>query len=342
MITRSALTLASLLAASLPAAAQQSVADFYKGKTITCYIGYPSGGGYDLFARVISRHMPKHIPGNPNMLPVNMPGASSMILANHLARRAPQDGTAIGAVNSALVFDTLFAGAESKAHFAGPEMTMIGNAVSSASVLVTWHTTGVKTLDDVRQKGLVIGAPSRTGDTYLLPLALKNILGLTNLKIITGYPGTRELAIALERGEISGRAWDMEGVKAARPQWLRDGMINIVAQFAPKKMPEVPASVPLAKDYVTNEDDKRVLDVIVVSTVLARPYIAPPNIPADRRQALRDAFMATMQDPAFLAETKKLQLSIDPTSGGEMEKIIRDAYALPDAILQKVRKALAD
>ena len=120
-------------------------------------------------------------------------------------------------------------------------MTMIGNAVSSAAVLVAWHASGVKTLDDVRQKGLIVGATSRTGDTYLLPLAVKNILGLDKMKIILGYPGTREAAIALERGEITGRVWDMEGIKAARPQWLADGSLNIVAQLAPKKMPEVPA-----------------------------------------------------------------------------------------------------
>jgi tripartite-type tricarboxylate transporter receptor subunit TctC len=331
-----------LLVVSAGPLAAQSVAEFYRGKTITCYIGYGVGGGYDLFARTISRHMTRHIPGNPLIVPVNMPGASSMILGNHLARRAPQDGTAFGAVNSALVFDTLFAGSESKAQFHGPELTMVGNAVSSASVLVAWHTSGVKTIDDLRQKQLIIGATSRSGDTYLLPLAVKNVLGLDNLKIITGYPGTREAAIALERGEITGRVWDMEGIKAGRPQWLKDGSLNILAQLAPKKMPEVPVEVPLVKDYVANDDDKKVLDVIFISTILARPYIAPPGIPADRVKALRGAFMATMKDPEFLAETAKLQLSIDPTSGEEMEQIVRDAYALPEAVVQKVRKALAD
>jgi tripartite-type tricarboxylate transporter receptor subunit TctC len=330
-----------LLVAGAPASAQ-SVADFYRGKTITVFIGYGVGGGYDLFARTISRHMSRHIPGNPMMLPVNMPGASSMILANHLAKRAPQDGTAFGAVNSSLVFDSLFAGPESKAQFKGPDMTMIGNAVSSASVLVAWHTSGVKTLADVREKGLIVATTARTGDTYLLPLAVKNILGLDKMKLILGYPGTREAAIALERGEVTGRVWDMEGIKAARPHWLKDGSINVVAQLAPKKMPEVPASVPLVNDSVPHADDRRALDVIFLSTILARPYIAPPNIPADRRQALRDAFMATMKDPEFLAETQKLQLTIDPTSGEEMERIVRDAYALPDALVARVRKALAD
>jgi tripartite-type tricarboxylate transporter receptor subunit TctC len=333
---------AALLALSAPQAKADPVADFYRGKTITCFIGYGAGGGYDLFARVISRHMPKHIPGNPSIIPINMPGASSMVLGNHLAKRAPQDGTAFGAVNSALVFDSLFAGAESKAQFHGPELLMLGNAVSSAAVMVAWHTTGVKTLDDLKTKSLIIGSTSRTGDTYLLPLAIKNVLGLTNVKIITGYPGTREAAIALERGEITGRVWDMEGIKAGRPDWLKDGSINILAQLAPQKMPEVPAGVPLVKDYVTSDEDKKVLDVIFISTVLARPYIAPPNIPADRAKALRDAFMATMHDPEFLAETQKLQLNIDPTSGEEMQRIVREAYALPEAVIQKVRKTLQD
>jgi tripartite-type tricarboxylate transporter receptor subunit TctC len=327
---------------SIAPASAESAADFYKGKTITVYIGYASGGGYDLFARVISRHIPRHIPGNPHMLPVNMPGASSMILANHLAKRAPQDGTAIGAVNSALVFEKLFLGDESKAQFTGPEMTMIGNAVSSASVLVAWHASGVKTIEDLRQKGLIVAATSRTGDTYLLPLAIKNVLGLDRMKLILGYPGTREAAIALERGEVTGRVWDMEGIKAGRPQWLKDNLLNIIVQLAPKKMPEIPESVPLVKDYVSDPEERTALDVVFMSTILARPYIAPPNIPAERRQILRNAFMATMKDPAFLAEAQKLQLTIDPTSGEEMEKIVRDAYALPPSVIAKVRKALTE
>jgi len=339
MILRVALAVAVMLAGAAPATAQ-SVADFYRGKTLTCFIGYGVGGGYDLFARTISRHMGRHIPGNPTILPVNMPGASSMVLGNHLDKRAPQDGTAIGAVNSALLFDPLFAGAETKAQFQGPEMTMIGNAVSSAAVLIAWHTSGIKTIDDLRHKPLIVGAPSRTGDTYLLPLAIKNTLGLDNLKLITGYPGTREIVIALERGELTGRVWDMEGLKATRADWIRDGTINIVAQLAPRKMPEVPASVPLVKEFVANEDDKKVLDVIFVSTILARPYIAPPGVPADRVKALRDAFMATMKDPEFIAEAEQRKLTLEPESGEELEALIRRTYATPKPIVERIGKLI--
>jgi tripartite-type tricarboxylate transporter receptor subunit TctC len=334
--------IAMLAALTVTSAAADPVADFYRGKTVTCYIGYGVGGGYDLFARTISRHMGRHIPGNPSILPVNMPGASSMILANFLTKRAPADGTAFGAVNSALVYEPLFDGAASKAQFKGPDLTMIGNAVSSASILFAWHTTGIKTIDDLRQKELIIGAPSKSGDTYLQPLAIKNVLGLDKLKIITGYPGTREIALAIEQGELSGRVWDMEGMKAARPNWLKDHLINILAQLAPKKMPEVPPDVPLVKDYVTNEDDKTALDVIFMSTILARPYIAPPGMPAERAQALRTAFMETMRDPEFLSETNRMDLTISPTSGEEMENIVRQNYGMPEGIILKVRKALSE
>lgn len=336
---KSIATIAALLTLSGGALAD-SVADFYRGKSITVYIGYGPGGGYDLYARTLARHIVKHIPGNPQALPSNMPGASSMTLGNFLARIAPKDGTAFGAVNSALLFDPLFAGKNSKAQFTGPDMTMIGNLTSSASVLVAWHTSGIKTLEDVREKGITIAATSPSGDTYLLPLAVKNALGLDKLRMVIGYPGTREAALALERGEVSGRVWDMEGIKAARPDWLRDNKINLVAQLAPRKMPEVPPEVPLVRDSVANEEDRRVLDVIFLSTVIARPYIAPPGLPEDRKKALRAAFMATVNDPEFLTETKKVQLSIDPMSGDEMEQLIRDAYNLPPATVEKVRRAL--
>lgn len=336
---KSLLVLAAITAIGGNAFANE-VADFYKGKTVTVYIGYGPGGGYDLYARTLARHIIKHIPGNPQALPSNMPGASSMTLGNFLARIAPKDGTAFGAVNSALLFDPLFAGKNSKAQFTGTDMTMIGNLTSSASVLVAWHESGIKTLDDVREKGITIAATSPSGDTYLLPLSIKNMLGLDKLKMVIGYPGTREAALALERGEVSGRVWDMEGIKAARPDWLRDNKINLVAQLAPKKMPEVPPEVPLVRDSLANEEDRRVLDVIFLSTVIARPYIGPPGIPDDRKKALRAAFMATVADPDFLTDINKVQLTIDPMSGDEMEQLIKDSYNLPPSTVEKVRRAL--
>ena len=307
-----------------------------------CCRGYGVGGAYDLYAREIAKFLGRHIPGEPKVTVENMPGASSMVLGNYLARRAPRDGTALGAVNSALIFDPLFSGAQSKALFEGPDMTMIGNAVSAAAVLISWKTSGVTSFDDLRRKKLIIGAISRTGDTYVLPLAMKRLLDLKNLELVTGYPGSREVLIALEQGEITGRVWDIEGIRGIRPQWLKDGSINLLAQLAPRKMPEVPAEVPLVKDFVPNENDRRMLDVIFMTTLLARPYIAPPGIPADRVAALREGFMAVMKDSDFLAETARAQLELSPMSGAEMEGNVRAAYALPDTLIAKVRKTLAD
>jgi len=330
------------LALVASASAEDDVARFYKGRTVTCYVGYGVGGAYDLYAREISKFLPRHIPGEPKVAVENMPGASSLVLANYLARRAPRDGTALGAVNSALIFDPLFSGPQSKAQFEGPDMTMIGNAVSAAAVLISWKTSGVATFDDLKRKKLVIGAISRTGDTYVLPLAMKRVLDLKNLELVTGYPGSREVLIALEQGEITGRVWDMEGIRGIRPQWLKDGSINLIVQLAARKMPEVPASVPLLKDFVSNVEDQKILDVVFMTTLLARPYIAPPGIPPERVNALRDAFTAVMKDPDFLAEMEKAQLQVNSTSGADMERDVRAAFALPEALIAKVRKTLAD
>jgi tripartite-type tricarboxylate transporter receptor subunit TctC len=324
------------------ARAQENATQFYKGKTVTCYVGYGVGGAYDFYAREIGKFLPRHLPGEPKVVVENMPGASSMVLGNYLAKRAPHDGTAFGIVNSALIFDPLFSGAQSKAQFEGPDLTMIGNAVSAAAVLISWKTSGVNSFDDLKSKKLVIGAMTRTGDTYVLPLAVKRVLDLKNLEIVTGYPGSREVLIALEQGEVTGRVWDMEGLHAVRPQWIKDGSIHVLAQLASRVMPEVPPGVPLVTDFVASADDRKVLDVIFLTTLLARPFMAPPGLPADRVAALRDGFMGVMKDPDFLAEMAMAQVEVGAIAGAEMQQDVRAAYALPDAIIAKVRKALAE
>ena len=313
---------------------------FFRGKTITLDIGYEAGGAYDLYARMIARHLGKHVPGAPNVVPANMPGASSMALGNHLARLAPRDGTVIGAVNSALVFDPLFSGDRSKARFTGPDLTPIGNALSAAAVLFSWKTTGVKTIEDLREKGLLIGAMTRTGDTYVLPSALKKLIGLDKLRIVTGYAGTREAVIALERGEIAGRVWDVEGLRSTRPQWLENGDVNLIVAIAPRRTPDLPADLPLARDLLANDDDRLVLDTISLTTLMARPFFAPPDVPADRVAILRRAFMDTMADPDYLADMRTARASVTPMSGEEMETFIRAAYALPAPLVKRVRDLL--
>lgn len=334
--------LALIAGLASPACARaQSGADFFKGRNLTVNIGYEAGGAYDLYGRVVARHLSKHVPGAPNVVPSNMPGASSMTLGNYLARVAPRDGTAIGIVNAALLFDPLFAGARSKAQFKGPDLTPIGNALSASAVLFSWKTAGVRTLDDVREKGLLIGAMTKTGDTYILPSALKKMLGLGKLDIITGYAGTREAVLALERGEIMGRVWDLEGIRATRPQWLEpDGEINVVVAIAPERTPELPAGVPLARDFLASDADRAVLDTISLTTLIARPFIAPPGLPPERTAMLRKAFMDTMRDPEYLEDMAKARANVIPMSGEDMEKYIASAYSLPDPLVARVRDIL--
>jgi tripartite-type tricarboxylate transporter receptor subunit TctC len=272
----------------------------------------------------------------------NMPGASTMVLGNYLAKVAPRDGTAFGAVNAALLFDPLFAGSATKAQFEGPDMTMLGNAVSAAAVLFAWKTTGIQRFEDLRSRDLLIGAMTKTGDTYVLPAALKKILHLDRLRIVTGYPGTREAVLAIERGEIMGRVWDMDGLRSTRPDWLKDGSIRLLVQLAPHKSPEVPDDVPLARDFVADENDRKALDVISMTTLMARPYIAPPGLPAERVALLRKAFMDTFADPDFLTDMQRAQANVQPTSGEDMQKAVQDAYGLPEASKQRIRDILAD
>lgn len=319
-----------------------SLPDFYQGKTVTLYIGAEPGGGYDLYARALSRQMARHIAGSPMILPSNIPGAGGMILANYLAKLAPRDGTAIGGVGSLLLFEPLFRGAQSMAQFQGPDMTMIGNGAAAHWVFLARHSAGITSIDDLRRKDLIVGTTSQASDTYILTHAVRQILGLDHLKLVVGYHGIRNVAGALERGEISGCVMDMEDIMAVYPQWLTNGAVDIIARFSRSKMTRAPTNVPLVTDLVTSDADRRALDAILASTMLARPLIAPPQIPPARAKALRDAFLATFNDPEFLTEMLRIHITPNPTSGERMQDIVRNAYALPPSILARIRAILAD
>jgi tripartite-type tricarboxylate transporter receptor subunit TctC len=318
------------------------ISDFYQGKTVTLYIGAEPGGGFDLYARALSRHMSPHIPGSPTILPVNMPGASSMILGNYLAKIAPRDGSVMGVVSPLLLFESLFNGPQSLAQFRGPEMTMIGNGATAHWALLARHSAGIASIDDLQHKDLIVGASARAGAAYILTHAIKEVLGLYHLKIVTGYGGIREIIGAVERGEISGCVMDLEDVMAVRPQWLGNAEIDVVAQLSPRNMAGVPVRAPSIIDIAITDEDKQVLDAILASTTLSRPLIAPPEIPLARTKALRDSFLATLDDPDFLTEAAKIKITPSPLSGERMQDSIDATYELPPAILARVRAILAD
>jgi tripartite-type tricarboxylate transporter receptor subunit TctC len=320
------------IAFAAPFALAQSPADFYKGRNVDLYIGYSVGGAYDLYARVIARHLGKHIPGNPTIVPKNMEGAGSLRLANWLYNVGPKDGTALGTIGRGTAFDPLLG--SKGAQFQADRFTWIGSANNEVSVCVAWKTSGINKLEDVLAKELIVGGTGQAADTDQFPRVLNGVLG-TKFKIVTGYPGGNDVTLAMERGEVKGRCgWSWSSVVATHKRWIDDKSIIVLAQLSLDKHPDLP-DVPLIMDFAKGEDQQRMFKLIFARQVMGRPYVAPPGVPADRAEALRKAFMATMQDPDFLAEAEKSQLEINPVAGTEVEKLVKDLYQTPKALADK-------
>jgi tripartite-type tricarboxylate transporter receptor subunit TctC len=332
---RLALTVAAVGFFAAPAAAQD-VASFYKGKTVDVYIGYTTGGGYDTYARVLVRHMGKHLPGNPNMIPRNMPGAGSLLLANAIANTLPKDGTAFGTVARGAAFEPLFDNAQAK--FDPTKFTWIGSMNNEVSICGFWSTAGVKTVEDLLTKPHVVGGTGPGADTDNFPLTMNNVLG-AKLKLITGYPGGNDVNLAIERGEVEGRCgWSWSSVKSTRPQWLAEKKLDVTVQFALEKHPDL-KDVPLILDLAKNERQRQILEVVFSGQPMGRPYLAPPGLPAERTKALRDAFNAMMKDPEFLAEADKAKLEIELVPGEKVEAIVQKVASMPKDVLKEAGEA---
>jgi len=328
--------LMSVLSVSIARA--QSPADFYKGRTVDFYIGYSVGGGYDLYARTIGRHLGKHIPGNPTVVMKNMEGAGSLRLANWMFRVAPKDGSVIATIGRGTGFDPILG--QKGATFDGTKFTWIGSANNEVSVCVAWNaTSGVTKFDDLFGKEMTVGGTSMSADTDQFPRILNGVLG-TKMKIVSGYPGGNDVVLAMERGEVKGRCgWSWSSVISTHKAWLDEKKMTVLAQLALQKHPDLP-DVPLITDLAKNDEQKQILRLIFARQVMGRPYFAPPGIPADRAEALRKAFMETMQDKDFLADAEKAQLEITPVSGEEVQKLVSEVYATPPEIAKKAAAIL--
>ena len=326
---------AVLLAASHPAQAQDAVADFYKGKTINMIIGLSAGGGYDIFARLVARHMVKYIPGKPDQVPRNMTGAGGLLAANYMYNVAPKDGTHIGAPQRGVPFEPLSSGHESKAQFDPLKFQWIGSANAETSIAVAWHTTGIKTYQDLMTKEIIMGGTGAGTESVVLPYVLANVLGF-KIKVIAGYPGGSEVDLAMERGEVGGRGtMSWTSFKARQMHWLTENKVSILYQQSMEKHPDLP-NVPLALDLAKNEADRQLLEVMMVPLLFGRPYMVPPETPRDRVDALRKAFDATMIDKDFIADAEKAKLEVEPVSGVKMEELLKKAYATPKPILDRL------
>ncbi len=327
-----ALALLAAMALAPSTARAQSPADFYKGRNVDLYVGYSVGGAYDLYARVIARHLGKHIPGNPTIVPKNMEGAGSLRLANWIYRVGPKDGSARGTIGRGTAFDPLLG--SRGAQFQADKFTWIGSANNEVSVCVAWKTSGITSLEQTLSKELIVGGTGQAADTDQFPRILNGVLG-TKFKIVTGYPGGNDVTMAMERGEVNGRCgWSWSSVLATHKRWVDDKSIAVLAQLSLSKHPDLP-DVPLIMDFAKSEDQQQIFKLIFARQVMGRPYLAPPGVPADRAAALRQAFMDTMKDPEFLAEAEKSQLEITPVPGEEVEKLVKDLYQTPKAIAAK-------
>jgi len=325
----------ALVAASTGRA--QGAADFYKAKNVELYIGYSVGGGYDLYARVLARHLGKYIPGNPTVVPKNMEGAGSLRLANWLYNVAPKDGSVFGIIGRGTGFDPLLG--HKGAQFDATKFTWIGSANDEVSVCVAWHTSEVKTFQDLLNKELTVGGTGAAADTDQFPRVVNGVLG-TKMRIITGYPGGNDVGLAMERGEVKGRCgWSWSSVKSTHQAWLDQKKINILVQLSLEKHPDLP-NVPLIVDLAKSEEQKQVLKLIFARQVMGRPFLAPPNLPAERAEVLRKAFMETMKDKDFLADAEKSQLEINAVPGDDVQKLVTEVYATPPDIAGKAAALL--
>ena len=328
-----AIVLAGVLGAQQVQA--ESVADFYRGRTVTLSVGTSPGGGYDIYARIIARHIGRHIPGEPQVIVRNVPGAGGIVFANTLYNLAPKDGTEIGTFNRTIPLDPLLGNA--KAQFDPLKFVWLGSPANEVSTCVSFHTSGIRTIADLRQRELVTGGPGTTTDSIVYPKVSNALLG-TRFKIVSGYPGSAEAILAMERGETQGFCgWAYSSMEAQRQGWLHAGKIHVLLQYGMVRNPAF-GDAPLAVDLATKPRDRQIVELIVAPQLFARPYAAPPDLPPERAAALQAAFEATIEDAAFVAEAGERRLEIELVRGREIQALLTRAYATsPEAIEQAKR-----
>jgi len=327
-----------LFLAAEQAAHAQSVAEFYRGRTVTLTVGYSTGGGYDTYARILARHMGKHVPGNPTIVVQNAPGAGSMRAANTIYNVAPKDGSAFGMFGRGIALEPLIG--TSPAQFEATRFTWLGSGTEEVSVVVIRAEAGIRTWADMLSKPFTVGGEGTGSDPDVYALMLKNVFG-AKLKLVSGYPGTTEMALAVERGEVDGRAsWSWSSLKSLKPDWIAQKKIVMPVQLNLAKSPDLP-DVPLIGEFATTERQRQILKLVVSRQTMGRPFMAPPGLPPDRAAALRAAFDATMQDPEFLAEAKARGQEVNPVSGAAIDKLLAELYATPKDVVEETKRAIA-
>ena len=323
--------------AAATSARADGVADFYRGKNVDLIIGFSVGGGYDLYARVLAQHIGKHIPGHPTIVPQTMTGAGSLRAAAHIYNVAPKDGLTFGTFSRMAAIDPLI---EDKVLFDSSKFTWLGSITNDVTTCVTWQSSTVKTYKDFLATPSVFGAQAPGSEIDIFASLYKNVLG-AKVRLADGYPGTNEIMLAMERGEVDGicgLAWTT--IKAQRANWITEKKINVLIQNAARKEPEL-TDVPTILDQTADPEKLQILRLFVATHDFARPFAAPPGIPADRRNALIQAFDATMTDPEFLAEAKARNIDVLPVNAKSLTDMIAELYTTPKDILAKAADAIS-
>jgi len=324
------------LAQSIPAALAQDAGTFFTGRQVRIIVGTGAGRGYDTYARLVARHLGRHVPGHPTFVVENMPGASGIRAINYLYAAAPSDGTVIATFNNAIPFYQ--AVGQPGIRFKAEELSWIGSLAQAATVVAVWHAAGVRTIDDARRVEVVLGATGAAGTKAAYPALLNNTLG-TKFKIVTGYEGGNAVTLAIERGEVQGDGssrWS--SWKATRPEWVRDRKIIPVVQIGLRKDIEL-SDVALLTDHAKSEEQRQMFEFVGAPDSLGQPFAGPPRIPTDLLTILRRAFDQMLQDPAFRAEAAMSKLDVDPLAGEETEQIVGLIVGTPLPIIQKVQAA---
>jgi len=336
LLALSVASIALLSASSITVGEESAAADFYKDKTVQILVGYSAGGGYDTYARTLARYIGEQIPGNPNVIVKNVPGAGSLVLMNQIANTMPRDGTVFGTVARGAAFEPLFG--NEQALFNPQELNWLGSLNNEVGMCAAWHTADLKTIEDLREQELLVGGTGAGADTDTFPRVLAEVLDF-KFNLVSGYPGSSEINLAMERGEIEGHcSGGWTGVKASWAPWIEEGKLNPLFMLSRSKHPELP-DVPLIMDLAENDYQKQVLQLMLARQVMGRPYVAPPGIPADRLDALRKAFEATASDPEFLAEAERKQLEISFVSAADITEVVRESYQAPSDVVQVIEDA---
>jgi tripartite-type tricarboxylate transporter receptor subunit TctC len=332
--TVSAAALLTVAGLTGPGAQADVVSDFYRGKTVNVLIGVGAGGEYDLQARLVARHIGRHIPGNPSVVTQNMTGASGLKMQNYLYVQAPRDGTYVGMSQNA--FPAAQAAGLPGIQFDAAKFAWLGAIAPVVETMTVWHTSGIVSIDDARKRETVAGATSKGAITYIYAAMMNEFFG-TRFKIVTGYNGGNEINLAMERGEVEARNNTWSSWKTTKPAWLKDKKITIIAQAGPRA-PDLDA--PSVEQLAKTAEDRRVIELVVSGTQLGRPLFITPGVPEERVRALRAAFDATMKDPEFLADAASLNFDVAPVSGEALQKIVEKVLDTPKDLAARARRLL--